>query len=412
MSNQNENAQNQIKKAFDLISWYDQSYLEHILYPDRVIQVNIPIKMDSWKIKNFIWYRSQHNNARWPYKWWIRFHETVAYDEVVALSIWMSIKTALVWIPLWGWKWWVVVNSKELSDTELENLSRWYVRKLFRYLWPNFDVPAPDVWTWPKVMAWMMDEYSKISLDSSNWSFTWKPLPVWGSFWRDTATSRWWFFVLQKYIQEQWWSLAGKKVSIQWAWNAWMNIMSYLDESWAKLVAISDSKWWVYSDQWLDVSTIKCIKENWDSVIDYDAKNISNNDLLELDVDILILAAMENQVTVDNADNIKANLLLELANGPVNPQADDILYDKSIVVIPDVLANAGGVVVSYFEQIQNNTNNYWTEEEIDNKLKTIMYDALSNVLEKSNKINWNFRTSWYVLAIERILENMDFRWVV
>lgn len=407
-----ENAQNQIKKSFEYLeNKFTKNDLEYILYPDRVIQVNINVEMDNWEVKNFVWYRSQHNNVRGPYKWWIRFHQWVAMDETKALSVWMSMKTALVWIPLWGAKWWIIVDPKSLSDNELEKLSRWYVRKLSRYLWPDYDVPAPDVWTTPQIMAWMMDEYSKLSNNNNPWSFTWKPIQVWWSIGRDTATSRWWFFVLNKILELKNYDLKWKKIAIQWAWNAGINIVKYLTDSWAKLTAISDSKWWIYSEEWLNLDLIKSIKDNKKSVVEYENVNIlTNEELLELDVDILILAALENQITESNADNIKSNIVLELANGPINMQADNILSKKWITVIPDILANAGWVLVSYFEQVQNNANYYWEEIEVDQKLKKQMEKSTKDVFDMSSKLSISLRDSSYILSLDRILQAINIKW--
>ncbi|MBS8121819.1 NAD-specific glutamate dehydrogenase [Candidatus Vampirococcus lugosii] len=325
-----ENAQNQIKKSFEYLeNKFTKNDLEYILYPDRVIQVNINVEMDNGEVKNFVGYRSQHNNVRGPYKGGIRFHQGVAMDETKALSVWMSMKTALVGIPLGGAKGGIIVDPKSLSDNELEKLSRGYVRKLSRYLGPDYDVPAPDVGTTPQIMAWMMDEYSKLSNNNNPGSFTGKPIQVGGSIGRDTATSRGGFFVLNKILELKNYDLKGKKIAIQGAGNAGINIVKYLTDSGAKLTAISDSKGGIYSEEGLNLDLIKSIKDNKKSVVEYENVNIlTNEELLELDVDILILAALENQITESNADNIKSNIVLELANGPINMQADNILSKK------------------------------------------------------------------------------------
>ena len=224
------NAQKQLKKSFDLLNWYSKNYLEYVLNPKKIIEVNIPVMMDDWTLRNFVWYRSQHSNARWPFKWWIRFHQDVNIDEVKALSIWMSIKTWVVDIPLWGWKGWIIVNPHDLSHAELERLSRWYVREIYKNIWPNTDIPAPDVNTNWQIMAWMVDEYMKLTWTNDLWTFTWKPLAIWWSLWRDKATAQWWLFVLEKYLDLANIKLSWKKVIIQWLWNAWLTMLKLLKE--------------------------------------------------------------------------------------------------------------------------------------------------------------------------------------
>lgn len=407
------NAKIQLKKAFDLLSDYndDNSRYDVISAPKRVIEVSIPVKMNNWTTKVFTWYRSQHNDSRWPFKWWIRFHQDVSLDEVKALSIWMSIKTAVWDIPLWGWKWWIIVNPKELSQGELERLSRWYVRQLYKYLWPQTDVPAPDVNTNWQIMAWMMDEYSRLTWVYSPGSFTWKPLSIWGSLWRDKATAQWWVYVLQKILELKNIEIKWKKVVIQWAWNAWLTVTKMLEKLWAIIVWISDSRWWIYNENWIDLEKISKLKKERKSVSDYvDAKKISQEELLELPCDILIPAALENQITEKNADKIKASIILELANGPTTEKADEILFKKWITVIPDILANSGWVIVSYFEQVQNSMNYYWKLSEVEEKLFEKITYAANLVFETANNYNTFLRTWAYIVAMKRIFDAMKDKW--
>jgi len=412
MVNAYENAKKQILNVYDIlkkrgVKW---EFVEEYLYPDRIIQVNIPVRMDNWDLKVFIWYRSQHKNYRWPYKWWIRFHQNVNEDEVKALSTWMSVKTWVVDLPLWWWKGWIIVNPKELSQRELEELSRWYVRQLYRYLWADFDVPAPDVNTNAQIMSWMVDEYSKLVGKFTPGAFTWKPLVIWWSKWRNIATSLWGLYVLQKYFDMKNQQIEWKRVAIQWAWNAWLNFAKLIIEKWAKLVAISDSKWWVYDEDWLNIEKIEKLKQNKNSVTDLPGVNkISNSEILELNVDILILAALENQITEDNVDNIKAPIILELANGPVTPEADEVLFNKWIVVIPDILANAWWVTVSYFEQVQWNINYYWPESEVYERLSAIMLRATKDVVNLSDELSIDLRKASYVISLERQFEAWNYR---
>ena len=408
-----KNAQEQLKKACSLFEdcKQDENKFKIISYPKRILEVSIPVKMDDWTVRIFTGYRSQHNDARGPFKWGIRFHQNVSKSEVKALSMWMTFKCAVIDIPLgWG-KWWIIVNPKELSETELERLARWYVREIYKYIGPETDVPAPDVNTNPKIMAWMMDEYSILVWKYSPWSFTWKPLEVGWSKGRATATAQWWVYVLQTILRELGEDIKWKKIAIQWAWNAWLTMAELLVELWAKIVAISDSKWAIYSENWLNIWEIVKLKVLRKSVIGYnDAKVLDNPmDILELDVDILIPAALENQITLENANKIKARVILELANWPITPDADGILEEKGIKVIPDILANSGWVMVSYFEQVQNNTNFYWDEAEVDEKLFKKITSAAKDVFETSKYYETSLRSAAYIISIKRVLDAMKAR---
>jgi len=406
------NAQKQIKNACSLYGecFDDPNKYEVISHPRRILEVNIPVRMDNWLIKTFTWYRSQHNDARWPFKWWIRFHQDVNLSEVKALSMWMTFKSAVIDIPL-GWaKWWIIVNPKELSLWELERLSRGYIKAIYKYIGPFTDVPAPDVNTNPQIMAWMMDEYSELVWKYSPGSFTWKPLTAWWSKWRWSATAQWWVYVLQKILELNNNELKGKKVIIQWAWNAWLTMAELLIDLWAIIIWISDSKWWIFNDNWLNIWKITQLKLAKKSVIEYgDAEIINNKQILEKQCDILIPAALENQITLENANKIDTKIILELANWPVVPEADIILFEKNIIVIPDILANSWWVMVSYFEQIQNNTNYYWDETEVDEKLFKKITQATQDVYYKSNEINTYLRNGAYIIALKRIIDAMEVR---
>ena len=407
------NARKQLRQACDLYGNCrdDVNQYELLSHPKRIIEVNIPVRMDDWIVKTFTWFRSQHNDARWPFKWWIRFHQDVDREEVKALSMWMTFKCAVVDIPLGWWKWWVIVNPKELSVWELERLSRWYVRALYKYLGPDQDVPAPDVNTTPQIMSWMMDEFSELAWKYSPGSFTWKPLTSGWSKGRWASTAQWWVYVLEEILKEKNIELKWKKIIIQWAWNAWLTMAKLLCDKWAILVWISDSKWWIYNTKWLFVDKIQGLKEVRKSVTEYmDAEQLTNQAILEKECDILIPAALENQITEENADNILATIILELANWPITPVADEILFKKDITVIPDILANAWWVMVSYFEQVQNNTNFYWDEEEIDSKLHDKITLAALNVYNESEKTKTHLRNAAYIVAMERVLDAMKDRW--
>jgi len=406
------NARKQIKQACSLYGECndDANKYELISHPKRILEVNIPVRMDDGSVKTFTGFRSQHNDARGPFKWGIRFHQDVNRSEVKALSMWMTFKCAVIDIPLGGGKWWVIVNPKKLSVAELERLSRWYVRAIYKYLWPEKDIPAPDVNTTPQVMAWMMDEYSNLVWKYSPGSFTGKPLTSWGSKGRGTATAQGWVYVLQKILELKNQELKWKKVIIQWAGNAGLTMAELLCELWVLIVWISDSHGAIFNDMGVNISEIVKLKAARKSVTEYsDATAYSNAEILEQECDILIPAALENQITEKNAKNIKADLILELANGPITPEADEILFKNGVSIIPDILANAGWVMVSYFEQVQNNTNFYWEADEVDQKLHKKITCAAQDVFDTAVENKTHLRNAAYIVALKRVLDAMKDR---
>jgi glutamate dehydrogenase len=405
-----EHAQKQIRKACDLYGEcrLDQNKYEVIAQPRRIIEVNIPVKMDSGNIRMFTWYRSQHNDARGPFKGGIRFHPDVNRSEVKALSMWMSFKCAVIDIPLWGGKGWVIVNPKELSLWELERLSRGYVREL--YIGPDADVPAPDVNTTSQIMAWMMDEYSKLVGIYSPGSFTGKPLTSGGSAGRGRATAQGGVYVLQKIMELRGETLTWKKIILQGAGNAGLTMAEIIVGLGATLVGISDSRGGIYNEKGLDIAKITAIKEAKGTVHDYeDALKMGEAEVLTQVCDILIPAALENQITKENAPFISAKIILELANGPTTPEADEILEKKWVAIIPDILANSGGVMVSYFEQVQNNMNYYWEEEEVDAKLHKKITSAAESVYHTAAEYQTSYRAAAYIIAMKRIFDAMKDR---
>jgi len=406
------NAQKQLKDSFEFLkNEYSNNFLEYILNPKRVIEVNIPVKMDDWSIKNFVWYRSQHSNARWPFKGWIRFHQDVTIDEVKALSIWMSIKTWVVDLPIWWWKGWIIVDPKTLSLGELERLSRGYVEKIINYIWPDIDIPAPDVNTNWQIMAWMTNEYQKLTQSTHLGTFTWKPLTYWGSLWRDKATAQWWLFVLQKYLELENINISWKKISVQWLWNAWLTFLKLVKNLWVKVVWVSDSKIWIIDENWIDIDKIILLKESklWLDKYEFGRK-VWPKDVLEVEADILVPAALENQITLENVWKIKSKIILELANWPVTPESEEILNEKNIVIIPDILANSWWVMVSYFEQVQNNSNFYWDLEEVDSRLYKKITNATNDVWNISKQKNTNLRNWAYIIALKRIFDVLKISW--
>ncbi len=391
----------------------DDHVVEVLKEPERVIEVSIPVKMDDGTVKVFKGWRSNHNTALGPAKGGIRYHWEVTKEEVMALSAWMSIKNAVMGLPYGGGKGGIRVNPKELSDNELERLSRGFVDRIYKYIGPDQDIPAPDVYTNPKIMAWMMDEYEKLVGLKAPGVFTGKPLIVGGSEGRIHATALGGFFVLREAVKAKGEELKGMTAAIQGFGNAGSFMAKFLDEAGVKVVAVSDSKGGIYKAEGLPVSEVIKIKQETGTVVNYNnAEKISNEDILLLDVDILVPAALENVITGNNAGQIKAKYIVELANGPVTPEADDILHDKGVFVLPDILANAGGVTVSYFEWVQNRMGYYWDLNEVDEKLDRKMTKAFKEVYEAMKEYDIQPRQAAYVVALRRIVEAMKARSII
>ena len=409
MNNPFENAQKQLAKAAKIIN-LDQNTLNILNQPERILEVNIPVKMDSGEIKVFQGFRSQHNTIRGPAKGGIRFHPNVSRDEVKALSMWMTWKCAAVDIPYGGGKGGVIVNPKELSEKELEQLSRGFIEAIRPIIGPHKDIPAPDVYTNPKIMAWMMDEYSKLEGFHNPGVITGKPIEVGGSQGRGFATAQGGFYILKEAMLKLNKKPEDSTVAVQGFGNAGSLLAKILSKEGYKVVAVSDSKGAIFSEQPLDIEKVAIYKQKKGSVQGFsNTKNITNQELLTLNVDILVPAALENQITNENAENIKAKIILELANGPTTPEADEILNKKGVFIIPDILANAGGVAVSYFEWVQNLMNYYWGEEEILNKLEIIMKKAFDSAYNISKEYSTDMRMATYIVAVNRVASAMKHR---
>ncbi|MCD6371910.1 MAG: Glu/Leu/Phe/Val dehydrogenase [Candidatus Aenigmarchaeota archaeon] len=379
-----------------------------LLSPKRVVKVSIPVKMNNGKVEVFEGLRVLFNDARGPGKGGIRFSENVNEDEVKALAFWMTIKNAVVNLPYGGAKGGVKVNPKKLSEGELERLSREYIRAIADVIGEDIDIPAPDVGTNQKIMAWMMDEFEIIKRKHEPGVITAKPIPIGGSYLRKISTSLGGFFVLEEAMKV--FGIGGKTVAIQGVGNVGGNLARIMYERRYKIVAISDSKGGIYDKNGLNIEEVLKVKKESGSVVNYEkAKKITNKELLELDVDILVPAAVENVITKENADKIKAKMILELANGPTTYEADKILNERGIIVLPDILANAGGVTVSYLEWVQNKQGYYWKEKEVKEKLGNIMISAFKDVKEISENYSTNLRNAAYILAIERIVEAIKAR---
>lgn len=404
-----ESAQKQLEEAAKVMK-LEPDIVEILKHPKRILTVNFPVKMDDGSIKVFQGYRVQHNDARGPTKGGIRYHPQVDLNEVKALAMWMTWKCAVVGIPYGGAKGGVIVNPKELSEGELERLSRSFIRAIHRFIGPERDIPAPDVYTNPKIMAWMMDEYSRLAGKNTPGVITGKPLSVGGSKGRGTATSQGGTYVLNKAIEKLGMKPSETTVAIQGYGNAGSFAAILLAEAGYKIVAVSDSRGGILDENGLDPQAVLEHKKKTRSVVGFPgAKKITNEELLELDCDVLIPAALENQITKENADKIKAKIILELANGPTTPDADEILHKKGVLVIPDILANAGGVTVSYFEWVQNVMGYYWSENEVKEKLKKIMEEAFEEAYALKEKHKVSMRTAAYVLAVQRVVDAMKAR---
>jgi glutamate dehydrogenase len=407
-----EIVQKQLKIACDKLG-VEESVYEVLKEPEKVLTVSIPIRMDDGSIKTFIGYRSQHSTALGPAKGGVRFHPDVTMDEVKALSAWMTFKCAVVGIPYGGGKGGVRCNPKELSKSELERLSRGYFRAISPIIGPEKDIPAPDVYTNAQVMAWFMDEFSQLKGYNTPGVVTGKPIVLGGSLGRNEATARGATFTIREAAKKIGLDLTKATVAIQGFGNAGSVAARLLYELGCKIVAVNDSQGGVYNPDGLDPESVNEYKKKNKTVKGFPgSKEISGAKLLELDVDILVPAALENVITSNNAANIKAKIVGEAANGPTTPEADEILYKKGVLVIPDILCNAGGVTVSYFEWVQNLMNFYWTEEEVNNRLEQVMVKAFNEVFYIHKQYNVNMREAAYMLAIKRIAEALKLRgWI-
>lgn len=401
MNNPFQNALAQLDRA-NKVKPFSAEFMSRLHQPNREIMVAIPVKMDDGSLKIFEGYRVQYNNARGPYKGGIRYHQDTEINEVKALAFWMALKCAVANIPMGGGKGGITVDPKILSKGELERLSRGWVKLMAPVIGPQTDVPAPDVNTTGEIMAWMSDEYAKISGDKTNATFTGKPIEAGGSEGRGPATGLGGFYVFD--VMRAKLNLPEScNIVIQGFGNVGGNAAEILAKHGHKIIALSDSKGAIIKEDGIDVQSLNEFKKVNGKIEGFPgSKTITNAELLEIECDILIPAALENQITDKNANNIKAKLVMELANGPTTPEADDILFSRGIPVIPDILANAGGVTVSTFEWEQNLKGEHWTEADVFTKLKKIMEDETNNIYTKSKELNTDIRRAAFIVALERI----------
>lgn len=405
-------AKQQLREACDALN-LDRGVYEILREPARVYSVAIPVKMDSGEIKTFVGYRVQHTDVTGPTKGGIRFHPGVTVDEVKALAMWMTMKCNLVGLPYGGGKGGVVCNPKLLSKGELERLSRGYIRAIVDAVGPDKDIPAPDVYTTPQVMAWMMDEYSKLVGRYSPGVITGKPLTIGGSLGRSEATAQGCVYTIREAANCIGLDLSDARAIIQGYGNAGSITARLLHELGVTIVGASDSQGAVYHPGGLDPVELALHKEKTGSVKGFPGtKDVDGQAMLEMPCDILVPAALENVITAANAGQIQARIIAEAANGPTTPEADEILYRRGIMVIPDILANAGGVTVSYFEWVQNLMHFYWTAEEVNQRLEQMMTQAFAKTYDMSREMKVNTRLAANMVALDRIAKAMIARgWV-
>ncbi|MDE0411149.1 MAG: Glu/Leu/Phe/Val dehydrogenase [Gammaproteobacteria bacterium] len=413
MSNIFEDAKTRLSEVFRRID-LSEDVEQRLAHPRLTLVVNIPLRMDDGSLRVLQGYRVQYNDIRGPTKGGIRFHPDVNADEVTSLAFWMTIKCAIAGLPYGGAKGGVAVDPKTLSKLELERLSRGYIRAIADVIGPDRDIPAPDVYTNSTIMGWMADEYYKIVRKKVPGVITGKPVHLGGSLGRESATGQGALFVLNRWVERRNLKPQNLRVAVQGFGNAGAHFASLANQAGYHIVAVSDSRGAVYAEQGLDPDLLMAQKRenlaiskmmycNSSVCESAEYRIITNQELLELDVDVLALAALENQVTGQNVDRIQSRHILELANGPIDSRSDEVLHQRGITVLPDVLANAGGVTVSYFEWLQNRSGLYWELEEVSRRLKKTMDRESDHVFDLVEELGISLRTAAYLHGVERIV---------
>ncbi len=406
-------AQSQLDEAAAILE-LDPAVHAYLREPVRELHITLSIRMDNGSSRVFKGFRVQYNDSRGPTKGGIRFHPDETIDTVKALAAWMTWKCAVVDIPLGGGKGGVICNPKELSTTELERLSRAYIRQVGRIIGPEMDIPAPDVYTTPQIMAWMADEYSVLKGQNQFGVITGKPLALGGSKGREDATARGGLYCVREAAKVLNFDTHGATMAIQGFGNAGQFAAQLGPQLIGTVtVAVSDSQGGIYNPDGLNAADVIAYKKQHGTIVGYPkAQPISNADLLELNVDILVPSALENVITAENAHRIKAKIVAELANGPTTPEADKVLYENGVYVIPDFLCNAGGVTVSYFEMVQNAYGRYWSEKTVHERLNEKITNAFHAVHERAQDLQVHNRLGAYCVAVSRVAEAVQMRgWV-
>jgi glutamate dehydrogenase len=391
---------------------YNQEMYELLKEPLRMLTVRIPVRMDDGSVKIFTGYRAQHNDSVGPTKGGVRFHPEVDEEEVKALSMWMSLKCGIVDLPYGGGKGGIICDPRTMSMGELERLSRGYVRAISQIVGPTKDIPAPDVYTNSQIMAWMMDEYSRLREYDSPGFITGKPIVLGGSQGREKATAQGVVICIEEAAKKRGIEIKGARVVVQGFGNAGSFLAKFMHDAGAKVIGISDAYGALYNPDGLDIDYLLDRRDSFGTVTTLFENTITNKELLELDCDILVPAAISNQITASNAPNIKATIVVEAANGPTTLEATKILSDRGILLVPDVLASSGGVTVSYFEWVQNNQGYYWSEEEVNEKLRKVLVKSFANVYDTAIQRNVNMRLAAYMVGVRKMSEASRFRgWV-
>jgi glutamate dehydrogenase (NAD(P)+) len=405
-----EVALKQLEEASKILN-LEKGMLEILSNPKRILTVSIPTRMDDGTIKVFTGFRSQHNDARGPHKGGIRYHPDVTLDEVKALSMWMTWKCAIANIPYGGGKGGIICNPKQMSENELERMTRRFAYLIADVIGPYRDIPAPDVYTGGKEMAWIMDTYSALKGNYVQPEvITGKPIAIGGSLGRNEATGRGLAYTVREAAKKMEIDMKQATFVVQGFGNAGQFSSKLVEEQGAKMIAASDSQGSIIKTEGISVDALMKFKRETGSIVGFeDAKSITNDELLETECTILIPAALENQITKNNADKIKTQIIAEAANGPTTPEADEILFKKDILVIPDVLANGGGVTVSYFEWLQNLRRDYWTEEEVNKRLDINITKSFYDVYDSHTKYKIDMRKAATLLAVKRVVEAINIR---
>ncbi|USK63882.1 Glu/Leu/Phe/Val family dehydrogenase [Peribacillus frigoritolerans] len=400
-----------IKEALDKLG-YSEEVFELLKEPLRMLTVRIPIKMDDNSTKIFTGYRAQHNDAVGPTKGGIRFHPEVDEEEVKALSMWMSLKCGIVNLPYGGGKGGIICDPRQMSIGELERLSRGYVRAISQIVGPTKDIPAPDVYTNSQIMAWMMDEYSRIREHDSPGFITGKPLVLGGSHGREKATAQGVTICIEEAAKRKGIELKGARIIVQGFGNAGSFLAKFMHDAGAKVIGISEAYGAIYKPEGLDIDYLLDKRDSFGTVTTLFDHTITNQELLEQDCDILVPAAISNQITKENAHLIKAQIVVEAANGPTTLEATKILTERNVLLVPDVLASSGGVTVSYFEWVQNNQGYYWEDEEVQTKLKALLVNSFNQIYEMSETRKVDMRLAAYMVGVRKMAEASIFRgWV-
>ncbi|QNU07084.1 Glu/Leu/Phe/Val dehydrogenase [Peribacillus butanolivorans] len=406
-----ESTQVVIKEALGKLG-YSEEVFELLKEPLRMLTVRIPIKMDDNSTKIFTGYRAQHNDAVGPTKGGIRFHPEVDEEEVKALSMWMSLKCGIVNLPYGGGKGGIICDPRQMSMGELERLSRGYVRAISQIVGPTKDIPAPDVYTNSQIMAWMMDEYSRIREHDSPGFITGKPLVLGGSHGREKATAQGVTICIEEAAKRKGIELKGARIIVQGFGNAGSFLAKFMHDAGAKVIGISDAYGAIYNPDGLDIDYLLDKRDSFGTVTTLFENKITNQELLEQDCDILVPAAISNQITNENAHLIKAQIVVEAANGPTTLEATKILTERNVLLVPDVLASSGGVTVSYFEWVQNNQGYYWEDEEVQRKLKELLVNSFNQIYDMAETRKVNMRLAAYMVGVRKMAEASIFRgWV-